>query len=98
MRTIHFSQNFYSSNKTVGATVLGGLWAFEWAWHSAETNSLCYFPAVQSAITMLHWPSFAPRMLFAVLFVPPRLSYFLRSPTGRCAQTLIKSKHTVAMW
>jgi len=33
-------------------------------------------------------------MLF---FVPSRLSYFLRSPTGRCAQTLIKSKYTVAM-
>jgi len=25
----------YSSIKTVGATVLGGLWALEWAWHSA---------------------------------------------------------------
>jgi len=22
----------------VGATVLGGLWALEWAWHPAETN------------------------------------------------------------
>jgi len=28
MRTIHF--NFYSSIKTVGATVLGSLWALEW--------------------------------------------------------------------
>jgi len=28
----------YSSIKTVGATVLGGLWALEWAWHPAETN------------------------------------------------------------
>jgi len=27
-----------------------------------------------------------------------RLSYFLRSPTGRYAQTFIKSKHIVAMW
>jgi len=25
------SQNFYSSMQTVGATVLGGLWALEWA-------------------------------------------------------------------
>jgi len=41
MRTIHFSQNFYSSNKTVRATVLGGLWALEWAWHFAETNLRC---------------------------------------------------------
>jgi len=29
--------------------------------------SLYYFPAVPSAILMLHWPSFALRMLFAVL-------------------------------
>jgi len=29
--------------------------------------SVCYFPAVPSAIPMLHWPSFALRMLFAVL-------------------------------
>jgi len=27
--------------KTVGATVLSGLWALEWAWHSAETNLRC---------------------------------------------------------
>jgi len=27
--------------KTVGATVLGGLWAFQWAWHIAETNLRC---------------------------------------------------------
>jgi len=51
--------------------------------------SLCYFPAVPSAIPILH-------LLF--FFVPSRLSYFLRSLTGRCAQTFIKSKHTVAMW
>jgi len=25
----------------VGATGLGGLWAFEWAWHPAETNLRC---------------------------------------------------------
>jgi len=31
----------YSSIKTVGATVLGGVWALEWAWHSAETNLRC---------------------------------------------------------
>jgi len=41
MRTLHFSLNFYSSIKTVGATVLGGLWALEWAWHSTETNLRC---------------------------------------------------------
>jgi len=29
------------SIKTVGATVLCGLWALEWAWHSAETNLRC---------------------------------------------------------
>jgi len=33
--------NFYFSIKTVGATVLGGLWALEWAWHIAETNLRC---------------------------------------------------------
>jgi len=27
-----------SSIKTVGATVLGGLWVLEWAWHIAGTN------------------------------------------------------------
>jgi len=37
---MHFSLN-YSSIKTVGATVLGGLWALEWAWHIAETNLRC---------------------------------------------------------
>jgi len=41
IRTIHFSYNFYSSIKTVGATVLGGLWAFEWARHIAGTNLRC---------------------------------------------------------
>jgi len=30
-----------SSIKTVGATALGGLWALEWAWHSAEINMRC---------------------------------------------------------
>jgi len=30
-----------SSNKIVGATGLGGLWALEWAWHAAETNLRC---------------------------------------------------------
>jgi len=35
---ITFQLNLYSSIKTVGATVLGGLWALEWAWHSTETN------------------------------------------------------------
>jgi len=27
--------------KIVGATDLGGLWAFEWAWHPAKSNLLC---------------------------------------------------------
>jgi len=31
----------YSSIKTVGATVLRGLWALEWVWHAAETNLRC---------------------------------------------------------
>jgi len=31
----------YSSIKTVGATVLGGLWALEWAYHFSETNLRC---------------------------------------------------------
>jgi len=31
----------YSSIKTVGATVLGGLWALEWMWHIAEKNVRC---------------------------------------------------------
>jgi len=33
-----FQLKFYFSIKTVEATVLGGLWALEWAWHIAETN------------------------------------------------------------
>jgi len=41
MRAIHFSYNFYYSIKIVGATVLGGLWALEWAWHFAETYLRC---------------------------------------------------------
>jgi len=36
-----FQLNFYSSNKTVGVTVLGGLWALEWAWHTDETKLRC---------------------------------------------------------
>jgi len=36
-----FQLKFFSSFKTLGATVLGGLWALEWAWHSAETNLRC---------------------------------------------------------
>jgi len=40
IRSIHFSYNVYSSIETVGATVLGGLCALEWVWHSAETNAL----------------------------------------------------------
>jgi len=36
-----FHLKFYSSIETVGATVLGGLWALEWAWHIAETNLRC---------------------------------------------------------
>jgi len=27
--------------RTVEATVLGGLWALEWAWPAAETNLRC---------------------------------------------------------
>jgi len=50
MRTIHFSYifssmkivgatgHFYSSFKSVAATVLGGLWVLECAWQSTETN------------------------------------------------------------
>jgi len=30
-----------SSIKTVGATVLGGMWALEWAMHTDETNFRC---------------------------------------------------------
>jgi len=29
----------YSSIKTVEATVFGGLWALEWAWHPADAKS-----------------------------------------------------------
>jgi len=35
---ITFQLKFICGIKTVGATVLGGLWKLEWAWHSAETN------------------------------------------------------------
>jgi len=31
----------YSSTKTVGATILAGLWALERAWHIAESNLRC---------------------------------------------------------
>jgi len=41
MRKLHFSSNFYSSIKTIGATVFGGLWALKWAWDAAETNLRC---------------------------------------------------------
>jgi len=33
----YISDKFFSI-KTVFATVLGGLWALEWAWHIAEIN------------------------------------------------------------
>jgi len=32
--------HFYSSIKTVGTTVLGGLWALEWAWHVLKQLAL----------------------------------------------------------
>jgi len=38
MRQIHFCYNFISSMKILGATVLGGLWALEWAWHIRVIN------------------------------------------------------------
>jgi len=41
MRTIQCSYIFYPSIKTVGAIVLGGLWALESAWHTDETNMRC---------------------------------------------------------
>jgi len=37
-REQYISVQIYSSIKTVGGTILGGLWTLEWAWHSAETN------------------------------------------------------------
>jgi len=38
-----FHLKFYSSSsiKTVGAKVLAGLWALEWAWYATETNLRC---------------------------------------------------------
>jgi len=41
MRTVLPSSIFYSSIKTVGATVLGGWRALEWEWHTDETNLRC---------------------------------------------------------
>jgi len=41
MRRINLNKNLYSSIKTAVATVLGGLWALEWAWYPAETNVRC---------------------------------------------------------
>jgi len=38
---ITFQLKFYSSIKTLEATVLCGLWALEWSWHSTETNLRC---------------------------------------------------------
>jgi len=40
-QTNTFRLTFFSSMKIVGATSLGGLWALEWVWHSAETNLRC---------------------------------------------------------
>jgi len=37
-----FQFNCYSSIKTIGVTVLGGLWPLEWEWHSDETNFSFY--------------------------------------------------------
>jgi len=49
MRTINFSLNLHSTIKTVGATVLGGLWALEWAWHAAGTKT-----ALRKKLRYLH--------------------------------------------
>jgi len=38
MRQYISAKNFILASKQLGATVLGGLWALEWAWHSAEIS------------------------------------------------------------
>jgi len=37
-KTNTFQLKFSIYHQNLGATVLGGLWALEWAWHSTETN------------------------------------------------------------
>jgi len=56
MRTIHCSYNFYSSIKTVGATVLGGLWAFESDLHeTCPTDQTAILPSEPSHASHYKW-------------------------------------------
>jgi len=66
MRKINFSLNLHSSIKTVGATVFGGLWALEWAWHAAETNLRC----VRSSDICMPYPN-SLALIFRDLSVHP---------------------------
>jgi len=88
MRTIHFS---YSSTKTVGATVLGGLWALEWSWHIAETNLRC---VRSSGICMPNLNSLAP--------IVSEISAFIRTDRqtdiARSTRLVILIKNIYTLW
>jgi len=79
--------------KTVGATVLGGLWALEWAWQSAETNLRC---VRCSGICTPNLNSLAP--------IVSEISAFIRTDrqTGMARSTrlviLIKNIYTLLGW
>jgi len=50
-RDTYISAKIFLSMKAVGATILGDLWALEWAWHAGESNLRC---VRSSGICMLY--------------------------------------------
>jgi len=77
--------------KTVGATVLGGLWELEWAWHSAETNLRC------TGISGICMPN--PSI---VAFIVSEISAFIRTDgqtdMARSTRLVILIKNIYTLW
>jgi len=87
---IYFSWNVYSSIKTVGATVLGVLWAWEWEWLIAETNLRC----ARSSGTCMPNPN-------SLALIVSEISAFIRTDGQKASSTrlviLIKNIYTIYM-
>jgi len=52
--------DFLSSIKTVGATVLGGLWALEWAWFLSSIKTVGV--TVLGGLWALEWAWQSPKL------------------------------------
>jgi len=80
-------KNFFSSIKTVGTTVLGGLWALKWEWHPAEINLRC---ARSSGICIPN-----PNSLALIVF---EISALIRTDKARSPWLVILIKSIYTLW